>query len=570
VTRKKSKNKHMKNIIFCMFALTFLAACNQRTSKTEKTTSAPNIILIVADDLGYSDIGPFGGDIHTPVLDKLSKESMLFSNFHVLPTCSPTRSVLLTGNDNHIAGLGIMGEASYPALKGLPGYTGHLSEQVVTIPEILRGHGYHTYMAGKWHLGEEEGQTPADRGFEESFALLQGGGSHYADQKPLSPPQVMDYRVNGKKLAALPADFYSARNYTDTLLHYMDKNKSDHKPFFIYASYTTPHDPLQAPKEYIEKYKGKFDMGWDSLRNLRLSNLKALGIVPKDFNNFAPSGIPKWESLNSKQKAEYARDMEVYAAMVDYLDMSIGRIIDYLKQQGLYDNTMILFMSDNGANGIMATTYPGNADGKYLSSFNNAIENRGLPNSFVEMGPGWAQAASSPFRLFKSFTSEGGIKAPLIIKMPAGVKNQGQWNKSFIHVSDILPTVLALADAKYPSEVKGKPVKQPLGKSILPVLNGESTAVHSDEGMGWELFERKAYIKGNWKILRLPKPFGTGDWQLYNIENDPGETNDLSQQFPAKKDSLINNWIQYAKENDVVNHKGYYDLLLEKSLTGGH
>ena len=560
----------MKNIIFCMIALTFLTACNQGASKTEETTSPPNIILIVADDLGYSDIGPFGGDIHTPVLDELSKESMLFSNFHVLPTCSPTRSVLLTGNDNHIAGLGIMSEASYPELKGLPGYTGHLSDQVVTIPEILREKGYHTYMAGKWHLGEEAGQTPADRGFEESFALLQGGGSHYADQKPLSPPQVMDYRVNGKKLAALPADFYSARNYTDTLLHYIDKNKADHKPFFIYASYTSPHDPLQAPKEYIEKYKGKFDMGWDSLRTLRLSNLKALGIVPKDVNSFAPGGIPKWESLNARQKAEYARDMEVYAAMVDYLDMSIGRIIDYLKQQGLYDNTMILFMSDNGANGIMATTYPGNADGKYLSSFNNALENRGLPNSFVEMGPGWAQASSSPFRLFKSFTSEGGIKAPLIIKMPAGVKNQGQWNKSFIHVSDLLPTVLALADAKYPGEVKGKPVKQPIGKSILPVLKGESTAVHSDEGMGWELFERKAYIKGNWKILRLPKPFGTGDWQLYNIENDPGEVNDLSQQFPAKRDSLINNWIQYAKENDVVNHKGYYDLLLEKSLTGGH
>jgi arylsulfatase len=262
--------------------------------------------------------------------------------------------------------------------------------------------------------------------------------------------------------------------------------------------------------------------------------------------------------------------MEVYAAMVDYLDMSIGRIIDYLKQQGLYDNTMILFMSDNGANGVMATTYPGNADGKYLSSFNNALDNRGLPNSFVEMGPGWAQASSAPFRLFKSFTSEGGIKAPLIIKMPSGVKNEGQWNKSFIHVSDILPTILALADAKYPQEVKGKPVKQPLGKSILPVLKGELTAVHSDEGMGWELFERKAYIKGNWKILRLAKPFGTGDWQLYNIESDPGETNDLSLQFAAKKDSLINDWMRYAKENGVVDHKGYYDLLLEKSLSGKH
>jgi arylsulfatase A-like enzyme len=557
-----------------MLELVLLNACiphqPKQETRTEETKSKPNIILVVADDLGYSDIGPFGGDIHTPVLDKLAKESMLFSNFHVLPTCSPTRSVLLTGNDNHVAGLGIMGEASYPALKGLPGYSGHLSDKVVTIPEILQKNGYHTYMAGKWHLGEEEGQTPADRGFEESFALLQGGGSHYADQRPLSPPQVMDYRVNGKKLAVLPADFYSARNYTDTLINYIDKNKADHQPFFIYASYTTPHDPLQAPKEYIEKYKGKFDMGWDSLRTLRLNNLKTLGIVPNDFKRFAPSGIPKWETLNTHQKAEYARDMEVYAAMVDYLDMSIGRIIDYLKQQGMYDNTMILFMSDNGANGIMATTYPGNADGKYLGSFNNALDNRGLPNSFVEMGPGWAQASSSPFRLFKSFASEGGIKAPLIIKMPVGVKNGGKWNKSFIHVSDIMPTVLSLAGATYPREAKGKPVNPLIGISILPLLNGEKTAVHSDVGMGWELFERKAYIKGNWKILRLAKPFGTGDWQLYNIELDPGEAIDLSQQFPAKRDSLINDWTQYAKENDVVDHQGYYDSLFEKSISGDH
>jgi arylsulfatase len=478
--------------------------------------------------------------------------------------------VLLTGYDNHIAGLGVMGEASYPALKGLPGYSGHLSDKVVTISEILQKNGYHTYMAGKWHLGEEKGQIPSDRGFEKSFALLQGGGSHYADQKPLSPPQVMDYRVNGKKLAALPTDFYSTRNYTDTIISYMGKNIADNKPFFIYASYTSPHDPLQAPEEYIKKYKGKFNMGWDSLRLLRLSKLKELGIVPIELKTFASSGIPKWETLNARQKEEYARDMEVYAAMIDYLDMSIGRINDYLKQQGIYDNTMILFMSDNGANGVMATTYPGNADGKYLGSFNNSLENRGLPNSFIEMGPGWAQASSSPFRLFKSFTSEGGIRAPLIIKMPAGSKNHGQWNRSFIHVSDIMPTILSISGADNSQETNGKAEKQSFGKSILPLLNGESTAVHSDEGIGWELFERKAFIKGNWKILRLAKPFGTGGWQLFNLEKDPREAEDLSRQFPAKRDSLINDWMKYAKENDVVDHHGYYDSLLLESLNAKH
>jgi arylsulfatase len=561
----------MKNIILCMLVIILVSACKFRPQKNEKkeTEVKPNIIVIVADDLGFSDIGPFGGDIQTPVLDKLAKESMLFSSFYVLPTCSPTRSVLLTGKDNHVSGLGTMSEMIYPALKGLPGYSGHLNEQVVTLPEILQQNGYHTYMAGKWHLGEEEGQTPHDRGFEESFALLQGGGSHYADQKPLSPVQGMDYRVNGKKVAELPADFYSTRNYTDTLIAYIEKHKADHKPFFMYAAYTAPHDPLHAPKEYIEKYRGKFDMGWDSLRNLRLNNLKALGIISKDVNDFAPSGVPKWESLNAEQKKEHARNMEVYAAMVDYLDMSIGRIINYLKQEGLYDNTMILFMSDNGANGAPAKAYPGNGDGKYIDTFDNTVENRGLPGSLVDMGPGWAQASSSPLRLYKGFTADGGIRAPLLIKMPSSVsKHEGEWNKSFVHVSDIMPTVLALAGANYPQETNGTPLQQPIGISILPLLKGETTALSAEKGMGWELFEGKAYIKGNWKILRLGKPFGTGTWQLYDLEKDPGEINDLSQQFPEKRDSLILDWMKYAEENGVIDHKGFYDAFFQKSLGG--
>lgn len=555
---------------FSLIFLLGLAACG-KIQRSDVSTIKPNILLIVADDLGFSDIAPFGGNIHTPVLSEFSKESALFSNFHVLPTCSPTRSALLTGNDNHVAGVGIMSEVRYPAVADLPGYSGHLNNQVVTLPELLRGQGYHTYMAGKWHLGDEAGQTPFGRGFEESFALLQGGGSHYADQKPLSPPQVMEYQVNGKRIDTLPADFYSTRNYTDTIIHYIDKYKTDKNPFFIYAAYTAPHDPLHAPKEYIDKYKGMFDNGWDSLRMLRLTNLKSLGIVPEEINGYAPSGISPWASIPPEQQAESARDMEVYAAMVEYLDMSIGRLFEYLKEHGLYENTMIIFMSDNGANGVMATTYPGNEDGKYLASFNNTLDNRGLPNSFIEMGPGWAQAVSSPFRLFKSFTSEGGIKAPLIVKMPGKVVNPGQWNKSFIHVTDIMPTILELTKTSYPEQFNGRDVRKPIGKSIVPVLNGQAETVHNaNDGMGWELFERKAYIRGKWKILRMPPPFSTGDWQLFDLEKDPGEVNDLSQHFLAIRDSLINDWTKYAKTNDVFDHNGHYDSLFSNSLVRHH
>jgi arylsulfatase A-like enzyme len=562
----------MRNNILCLLALAFAVSCNQpqqqQETKKEETSSKPNILLIVADDMGYSDIASFGGNIQTPMLDNLAKESQLFSNFHVLPTCSPTRSCMLTGNDNHVAGLGIMEEANYPALKekNLPGYSGHLNDQVVTIPEVLHDNGYHTYMTGKWHLGEGPGLDPYDRGFEQTFILGTGGGSHMSDKKALAPPQHMDYTRNGKQIE-LPQDFYSTKNYTDSLIQFIDVNKADNKPFFAFLSYTAVHDPLHAPKDYIDKYKGKFDMGWDSLFTLRLKNLQALGIVPNELNRFAKNpSLPKWDKIDKAHKEELARDMEVYAAMLDYMDMSIGRVFDYLKKEGKYNNTMIIFMSDNGANGQMASFYPGNGDGKYLSTFDNKMENRGLQNSYVEMGPGWAQASTAPFRLFKSFTTEGGIRAPLIIKMPGKNKEAGQWNKSFIHVSDLMPTILQLTNSTYPQQRNGKNIHPLIGKSLMPVLNGDSATVHSNDGMGYELFEMKAYIKGNWKILRLPQPFGSGQWQLYDIEKDPAETTDLSEKFPDVKAELLRAWNNYAKENEVYDHNGHYDSIYRKSV----
>jgi arylsulfatase len=552
--------------LFLLAAITVLYSCSQKPAEQQEVKQ-PNILLIVGDDLGYSDIGTFGGNIRTPVLDKLGQESMLFSNFHVLPSCSPTRSSLLTGNDNHVAGMGIMSEMDYPYLhnKQLPGYSAYLSNQVATIPELLRDNNYHTYMVGKWHLGEGPGKDPFDRGFEETFILGTGGGSHWNDRKALAPPQHMDYTRNGKEVA-LPDDFYSTRNYTDSLIRFIDRNKADQKPFFAFLSYTAVHDPLHAPQEYIEKYKGAFDMGWDSLWVERFTNLKKLGIVPADAKGITNPTIPKWNTLPAEHQKEYARDMEVYAAMLDYMDMSIGRVFDYLKQTGQYDNTLIIFMSDNGANGAMATSYPGNADGKYLSSFNNGLENRGLQDSYIETGPGWAQASSSPFRLFKLFTTEGGIRAPLMIKWPGQKSEPGKWNRNFVHVTDIMPTLLEVSGTKYPADYRGNKLHELIGSSLIPTLNNPAVDVHADKGMGYELFEMKAYIKGNWKILRLPKPMASGEWELYDIDKDPGETTDLSAQFPEIKQQLITAWNEYAKQNDVYDHNGHYDSLYQKSF----
>jgi arylsulfatase len=527
--------------------------------------SRPNILLVVADDLGYSDIGSFGGEIQTPVLDKLASEGMRFSNFHVLPTCSPTRAALLSGNDNHVAGMGVMGEFIYPEIANLPGYAGHLVDQVATIPEILRSAGYHTYMTGKWHLGEEDEQSPFNRGFERTFTMMNGGGSHWADMRPLSPPQGMVYRRNGERVTKPPDDFYSTKDYTDALIGFIDSNKDDGKPFFAYLSYTAPHDPLHAPVEFIEKYKSNYDDGWDVLALQRFESLKELGLVPASVAQF-PSNFmtSSWETLSADQKHIYARYMEVYAAMVDYMDMSIGRLFDYLRDNALYDNTLIVFFSDNGANGAHARAYPGNADGKYLATFNNELENRGLLNSFIDMGPSWAQAISAPFKLFKSFTTEGGIKSPMILKLPGETSTPGQWNHGFLHVTDILPTFLEVADTAYPETVNDKAVKQPIGRSILPVLMGKRDSLHGTEGVGYELFEMKAYIQGKWKILRLPVPFGSGEWTLHNIREDPGEIHDLSDQHPDKRAELIAAWQDYAEHNEVFDHRGRFDALYKQ------
>jgi arylsulfatase len=543
-----------------------LAGCGEHKANVQaEPAGKPNILIIVADDLGFSDIQPFGGNIETPVLSKLSQEAFTFTNFHVLPTCSPTRSALLTGNDNHVTGLGIMSETDYPALHALqlPGYSGHLSKQVVTIPELLQPLGYHTYMVGKWHLGEGPGMDPHDRGFEETFILGTGGGSHWNDMKPLAPPQHMEYTRNGKVID-LPADFYSTRNYTDSIISFIDRNRQGKEPFFAYLSYTAVHDPLHAPEEYVKKYKGRFDKGWDSLWMERLNNLEVLGIVPKGTKGLPNPSVPAWSSLSKEHQQEYARDMEVYAAMLDYLDMSIGRVLDHLKKNGMYDNTMIIFMSDNGANGALSSTYPGNEDGKYIRTFNNAMENRGLKNSYVEQGPGWARASSSPFRYFKTFATEGGIRAPLLIKMPG--RSAAIMQKSFVHVTDIMPTLLEMTGASYPTTFQGNNIHPMIGVSLLPVLNGNATEVGKERGMGYELFEMKAYIKGRWKILRLPVPMGSGKWELYDLETDPGETTDLSNKHPDIRQALISAWEQYAKDNNVHDHKGHFDSIYRSNF----
>jgi arylsulfatase A-like enzyme len=540
----------MKKYLLSSLILAFLSG----TAIGQENPSRPNILLIVADDMGYSDIGSFGSEISTPTLDTLAKEGLQLTGFHVLATCSPSRSVLLSGMDNHRAGLGTMGELTTPEMAGVPGYEGYLNFDVAALPEVLKGGGYHTYMVGKWHLGHDEKTVPHARGFEESFILVTGGGSHWNDRLPVSPAasNIMEYQQNGKVVESLPEDFYSTKNYTDNVLQWLRKNQGDGKPFFAYLAYTAPHDPLHAPKEYIDKYKGNYDGGWDDLREKRFQSLVDLGIVDKNTMPFPRlDSVEAWDEMAPEEQREAARDMEVYAAMIDYLDEQILRVFNYLKETGEYDNTMIIFISDNGANGHPPTAYPEQTD-EFLNSFDNSLENRGLPNSFIDTGPGWAQASMAPSRLYKAFPAEGGIKAPLLVKLPGTMKNAGTMNHSFFHIQDLMPTILDVADVNHSEQFNGRKVLPMQGKSVLDLFKGDVAVPYAKASqVGYELFGMKAYFSGDWKVLWMPKPLGKGDWELFNIKDDPAELNDLSSAKPQKLRELVAKWEQYKEENGV-------------------
>lgn len=521
----------------------------------------PNILLIVADDMGYSDLGCYGGEINTPVLDKLAEQGVRYTDFYVSPTCSPTRSMLLTGTDTHIAGLGNMGELTAPNQMGKPGYEGVLNKDVVTVAELLRDNGYHTYMAGKWHLGYKPDEIPRARGFERDFSLIAGGGSHFDDgwniewQRPKAP-----YTEDGQPLEELPGDFYSTKTYTDKIIQFIKEDHKDGKPFFAYLSFTAPHGPLQVPDDWLRRYKNRYDEGWDGIRKQRLERMQELGIVDKGANAADRLWfVPRSTALAPAARVALGRKMELYASMVEYMDDQIGRVVDYLKKIGEYDNTVIIFISDNGAEGNDLRAMMAGRMGSmgFLHAMNNFAEDGhnyiGRKGTYAEYGPAWAQVCMTPFRLYKGLLTEGGIRSPLIVSGP-GVQDAGSLNKeAVLHVMDITPTLLELAGVQHPSTYKGRKVAPVQGKSWVEMLEGRTQSPRtSDDWLGWEIFGNRAVRQGDWKIGWHYQPFGTWDWQLFNLAEDPGEQHDLSDKFPEKKKELIARWDEYVKTNGVI------------------
>ena len=519
----------------------------------------PNFLVIVADDLGFSDIGAFGGEIDTPNLDRLAHAGIRFTDFHSAPACSPTRAMLLTGTDHHVAGIGTMLEVAAPGFRPPPGYEGYLNDRVVALPELLRDAGYLTLMSGKWHLGHTIDRSPWARGFERSFALLPAGASHYggAGARGFSP--VPTLYTEDDQFVTVGDDFYSSDSYTDTLLRYFQQRSADDdRPFFAYLPFQAPHWPLQAPDESIEKYRGRYDDGPDALREARLAALKRLGLCPEDVeaHPVVADGAPEWDDMTAGERARSARSMEVYAGMVDRMDWNIGRVIDYLAETGELDNTVVIFMSDNGAEGAMVEAMPlrgAEIVAQIEKWCDNSLDNLGRPRSFIWYGPRWAQAATAPSRLHKAFTSEGGIRVVGFMTWP-GFTRQGEIGTAFATAMDIAPTLLELAGVTHPGTAyRGREVEPMRGRSLVEYLSGSAEAVHDAEtGTGWELFGRRAIRRGDWKALYLPEPHGTGDWQLYDLSVDPGEIHDLAAAHPDKLAELLELWNSYVQDNGVV------------------
>ncbi len=499
-----------------------------RRTRHPRAAKRPNILLIVADDLGYADVGVFGSEIPTPNLDKLARGGMLLTNFYAHMSCSPTRSMLMSGMDNHLAGVGTQGPPSRADQKGKPGYEGYLNFRVAALAELMTDAGYNTYMTGKWHLGPDVENGPHARGFRRSFVSLDGaahlGGWDWRG------PQPANYR-DDDEIVHVGDDFYTTRFYTERMLQYIDQDRAEGKPFFAYLAYTAPHWPLQAPKESIASFKGKYDAGYEALYASRFARQKQLGLVAKDAQPIDNARFkPRWSELTADEKKLESRRMEVYAAMVSDLDTYVGKVIAHLKKIGEYDNTFIMFISDNGAESGRRDLQAPIKDhvGK---EYDNSLDNIGHRTSYVMYGPNWASASATPFNRHKATAFEGGVHVPAFVNYPRLVK-AGTRSDAMGTVRDILPTFLELAGAqacRVPPTRAGRCCRCRESRCCRCSVARQRRCIRPIRSTAWELFGARSVHQGDWKLVwDQAVPAAQRRWQLFDIKRDPFEQHDLS------------------------------------------
>ena len=535
------------------------AAASPAASPVSK--QPPNIVLILADDLGYTDLASYGSEINTPTLSALAQAGVSFSNYHTAANCAPARAMLLTGVDAHLAGVPNIPEMLAPEQRRHAHYQGVLGDNVVTVATLLEGAGYHTYMAGKWHLGSAPGKLPSQRGFERTVALADSGADNW-EQRPYIPLyDKANWYADGKEYT-LPEDFYSSRFLVDKTIEFIGSNLEDGQPFFAYLPFQAVHIPVQAPQEFIDRYMGVYDGGWHVLRKQRLARAAELGIVPEGVDMVDMATTLDWQSLDDERRRYEAKRMAVYAGMVEAMDFHVGRLVDYLKSRGQYDNTLFIFTSDNGAEASGPADPDEFAARRMTSSlgYTTDYDTLGLKGSYGTISPSFASAAASPLAYYKFYAGEGGMRVPLIVAGES-LPQKGVFSDAFSYVTDITPTILSFAGVSAPGErYAGRPVEPMIGRNLGPVLRGEADSVYGPEDtVGYELAGHAVLFQGDYKIVYHRGPLGDERWQLFNIVEDPGETRDLAAEMPQQFQQMLSAYERYVRDNNVLPVPPGYD-----------
>lgn len=532
------------------------AAALSASAPAHATASPPNVVVVVADDVGFSDLGAYGSEIRTPHIDAIASRGVLFSNFHASPMCSPSRAMLLTGVDAHLAGVASLYVATPLRHRGQPGYEGELRTDVVTIASRLRDAGYRTYLSGKWNLGHTPTSLPSARGFDRTFALDATGADNF-EKKPYLP-------INGEppwfadgKPTDLPDDFYSSEHLVDKLVEFMEADRdalAEPRPFFAYLAFQAVHLPVQAPREFIERYEGTYDEGWDALRRARHRGAVEAGVFPPTAT---PSDIPEqadWTALAPDEQAFAAKNMAVNAAMLEAMDHHFGRFVDYLRDADLLADTVFVVLSDNG---------PEAGDPAASSTFDSWAEDVGYRRdlatlgergSYAIIGPHFARAAAAPLAYYKFHGGEGGIRVPLIVSGP-GVEARGI-SSAFAYVTDIVPTLLELTGTSNATPSGKHPIG---GRSLVPALRDVAVDIHPpQEAVGFETAGHAGVFKGGYKLVRVGAPDGDRQWRLFDLAEDPGETRDLATEQPQRLVEMLTDYETYAARVGVLEVPALY------------
>lgn len=521
---------------------------------------SPNIVLILVDDAALMDFGCYGGEANTPNIDRLAKGGTMFLNHHASPMCAPSRSMLMTGYDSHLTGVPNLPIFTPPEYADKPGYQGVLNNKVYTVATRLKKKGYHTYTTGKWHLGHSEETLPTKRGFDRSYILDASGADNYQHRPYLPTQSSKPPWYKDGELIDLPEDFYSSKNLVDEMIQFMEEAPEDENPFFSYLAFQAIHIPVQAPKEFTEKYIDTYERGWGAIRQQRYENAKRLSIIPSD----APLGdmlpvLKKWESMSEDEKKYKAKAMAVNAGMLEAMDFHIGRYVQYLESKGKLDNTIFIITSDNGPEASSVGSVASMKMWLKYVGYNQDYERLGEKGSYNYIGAEFASAAASPSSFFKFYAGEGGLRVPLIFSGPKIPSDTSI--VAFSMITDITPTILSLAGIDKPEIALTGSMT---GKNLFPVIKGEiENAYASNESIGMEAAGQCALFKGDLKLVRNGRPYGDGEWRMYNLKKDPGETYDLKNEQPQNFAELINDYSDYTKKYGVLEMGINYEPLNE-------